>query len=326
MTRAPCDEVRGILKYAHVGFLAALTLLSAGQLGAPVVPAAVEARIAERLLRLRGVMGVAARDLRSGATIAVRADERFPTASVIKLGVMVAAFHEIDAGRLRGEQLVPVDKADRVGDGGVVDRLHDGVVLSVRDLLDLMIRLSDNSATNVLVRLVGTKAVNARLAQYGLANTLLFRPTFRDGHPDVHPELEREFGLGMATPRDLASLMEKIARGEVVSRAASEAMIEILEGQQDRLMIARGLPMTAGDVRVASKTGWDAEKTEDAAGHRGDVRGDVAIVTGPGFSYVLAILARRIADTNPNAENEGLVAGADVARIVHEHFAATGSR
>lgn len=302
-----------------MGFLAILPILAAQAAAAP--ESAIGKRIAERLGRLRGEMGVAAKNLDTGEEVAVNADTRFPTASIIKLAVMVEVFHQIAEGRLRRDQLVPVAREYRVGDGGVVDRLHEGIALTVGDLLDLMIRLSDNSATNALVRLVGTRNVDDRLAGYGLRDTLLFRPTFRDGRPDVHPELEKEFGLGMSTPRDMARLLEKIARGEVVGRQASDEMIAVLEGQEDRMMIPRGVPLAEGKVRVASKTGWDEEKNPDASGFRGDVRGDVAIVTTPGSRYVLAILARRITDKNPTADNEALVAGADVSRLVYQHFA-----
>ena len=301
-----------------------VTLLLAGNVAAAEPPGATSALIAERIARFHGTMGVAAIDLGgSGETLAVGAERRFPTASIIKLAVLVEAFQQVEGGTLRLDQLVTVEPADRVGDGGIVDRIHQGASLSLQDLLNLMIRLSDNSATNAVVRLVGTAKVDERLAAYGLKDTLLFRPTFRDGHPDVHPELEKEFGLGMTTPRDIAALMAKIGRGEAVSPAASKAMLEILEGQEDKLMIYRGLPhaATEGGIRVASKTGWDEEKLADASGKRGDVRGDVALVTGPGFRYVLAILARHIEDKSPTADNEAFVAGAEISRLVYQHFA-----
>jgi beta-lactamase class A len=183
-----------------------------------------------------------------------------------------------------------------------------------------MIRVSDNSATNVLIRLVGTDAVNRRLAAYGLEDTLLFRPTFRDGRADVHPELEVEYGLGMSTPRDLARLMEAIAEGRVVHRGACDAMIAILKGQEDRLMIPRSLPFEGEVVVVANKTGWDEEKRPDASGFKGGVRGDAAIVLGPRARYVVAILARRIRDKSPGADNAALVTGAAISRMIYDHF------
>ena len=132
--------------------------------------------------------------------------------------------------------------------------LHDGLSLTVADAVQLMIGLSDNTATNLLIARLGTARVNARLDSYGLPNTRLFRPTFRDGRPDVLPELEREFGLGMTTPGEMARLMARIADGQAVSAKASTGMLATLRRQQDRAMIPRLLP--SGDVEVGrDKTG-----------------------------------------------------------------------
>ena len=147
----------------------------------------------------------------------------------------------------------------------MLQRLHGGLVLTVGDLLDLMMTVSDNTATNLLIALVGTANVDKRLVSYGLTRTKLFRPTFRDGHPDVFPEEEKEFGLGVTTPREMARLMELIAEGRVVDRAASDAMIAIMREQAFRTMIPRSLPET-DDVVIANKPGWDTEKHPDAAG------------------------------------------------------------
>ena len=84
--------------------------------------------------------------------------------------------------------------------------LHPGVVLTVDDLLRFMIAYSDNTATNLLVGLVGTANVDALLDSYGLTKTRLYRPTFRDGHADVLPEEEKEYGLGSTTPREIGEV------------------------------------------------------------------------------------------------------------------------
>jgi beta-lactamase class A len=147
----------------------------------------------------------------------------------------------------------------------------------------------------------------------------LFRPTFRDGRPDVLPELEREFGLGMTTPRDMARLMAIIAEGKAVSKTASDAMLDTLRRQQDRAMIPR-LIVSENDVQVGNKTGSDEEKHADASGVRRHVRADAAIVTGPNLRYVLAIYARQIEDTRWGIENDALVTGARISRMIFEHF------
>jgi len=169
----------------------------------------------------RGQMGVAAMELRTGETIGVDADSRFPTASTIKTAVMIEAWQQAADGRLSMDTPLTLRDADKVGGAGVLRGLHDGLALTLADLIHLMIELSDNTATNLLIERVGTARVNERLESYGLRETKLFRPTFRDGRPDVLPDLEREFGLGMTTPREMARLMAVIAEGKAVNRAAS---------------------------------------------------------------------------------------------------------
>src|SRR6185503_9044267 len=115
------------------------------------------------------------------------------------------------------------------------------------------IAYSDNSATNLLIQRVGTTNVNALLDSLALPRTRLYRPTFRGGHPDVLPEEEKEFGLGSTTPREAATLVERIVRGEVASRSAGEAMIALLAEQQDRRMIPRSLPFARDQILVANK-------------------------------------------------------------------------
>ena len=274
-------------------------------------------QIASVVKSFRGRMGVAAIDLRTGATIDIDADARFPTASTIKTAVMVEVWQQAVDGKLPMDTRITLRDADKVGGSGVLGGLGQGLSLSIADLIHLMIVLSDNTATNMLIDRVGTARVNARLESYGLQDTKLFRPTFRDGRPDVLPELEREFGLGMTTPRDMAKLMALIAQGKAVSREASDAMLATLRRQQDRAMIPRNLP---ADVQAGNKTGTDEEKHAGSDGVKRHVRADAAIVTGPNVSYVVAIYARQIEDTRWGIDNDALVTGARISRMIFEQF------
>lgn len=286
---------------------------------APLSAASLQSRVEEAVRTLRGTMGVAAKDLATGQTVFVNADTPFPTASVIKVGVMVEVFHQMAEGRLKRDDTITLDDAAKVGGSGVLQRMHGGLVLTVGDLLDLMMTVSDNTATNLLIARVGTANVDRRLAAYGLARTRLFRPTFRDGHPDVFPEEEEQFGLGVTTPREMARLMELIAEGKVVDRAASEAMIAIMREQAFGTMIPRSLPET-DEVVIADKPGWDSEKHADAAGVKRGVRGDVAIVTTPRGRYVIAIHARQVEDTRWGPDNDAVVLAARISRMVYDAF------
>jgi beta-lactamase class A len=289
-------------------------------LAAAASPSAIETRIAGRIQAFRGRMGVYAVHLGTGETIAVDAETRFPTASLIKTGVMVEVFQRIEDGRLRRDQLVPLTDEIKVGGSGVLHGLRGGSTWSVADLLFLMIALSDNTATNMLVGLTGTLAVNDRMVALGLPQTRLYRPTFRGGHADAYPDEEKEYGLGSSTPREMATLMERIARGRAVSATASKDMEDLLGRQQIHEVLCRLLPGPGAGVTIAHKTGQDEEKLPAANGAPGSVRTDAGIVTTPQGRYVVAIFARRAADMRWTVDNEALVAGAEVSRMIFDHF------
>jgi len=289
------------------------------------VPASGQPMIQKRLDRIvrefPGTLGVAVKNLDTGESFAANGDTRFPTASLIKVAVMVEVHHQVAEGKLRRDPAVNLKESDKAGDEPVVlNQLHAGIPLTVADLLALMIAFSDNTATNLLVGLAGTANVDRRMVAYGLPNTKIFRPTFRDGHADVFPEEEKASGLGMTTPREIARLMELIADGRVVSRAACDEMLAILEKQQDRAMIPRSLPFERDKITVANKTGWDEEKLPDAKGFKGDVRTDAAYVKSPQARSVIPVRARRVKDKSPTVDNQALVTGARISRIVYDEF------
>lgn len=302
-----------------IALLASLALLAGPASAAG--PSRAEKKLQKRISAFRGEMGLYARHLGTGEVLAVNADARFPTASVIKLAVMAEVERRLAEGTLDLGTTVTLREEDKAGDETTpLNALHPGVVLTVPDLLRLMIAWSDNTATNFLVGLVGTKGVNDLLEAHGLTRTRLYRPTFRDGRADVLPEEEKEYGLGSTTPREAAELMTRISDGRIGGKAAAEAMVALLAAQQDRAMIPRSLPVSKPGVLVANKTGWDEEKRPDARGFRGDVRGDVAYVRGARGSYVIAILARRIVDKSPGPDSEALRTGAELSRIVWDAF------
>lgn len=282
-------------------------------------PSPAERALTTLLHSFQGVMGLAARNLATGEEIAVNADTRFPAASTIKLAVMLEAYHQAAEGKLPLTAAVTLRDEHKVGGSGVLDRLHDGLTLTIADLIHLMIAVSDNTATNLLIERLGSARINERLTAYGLVDTKLFRPTFRDGRADVLPELEREFGLGMTTPREMTKLMTRIAEGKAVSAEASAAMLATLRRQQDRAMIPRLLPQSP-TLQIGNKTGTDAEKRAGPGGIHRHVRGDVAIVTAPGVRYVIAILAREVEDRRWGVENDAVTTGARASRIVYDHF------
>lgn len=307
------DQHQAILAQALVALLAFPLVAHA----AVAPPSALEAEIASRAKAFRGVFGIAAKNLTTGETVFVNADRRFPTASAIKTPILVEAFRQIGAGTLKRDQLVTLKEDEKVGGSGVLRIMHPGLQITLNDALELMISQSDNTATNMVVGLLGTVNVNKAMESYGLNDTILFRPTFRQGQPDVHPELEKEFGLGMSTPRDMLRLFELIAENKAVSPDASAAMLEILKHQRYQDMIPRLLP---GEAEVANKTGMDEEKLPGPDGVARQVRADAALVNGPKARYVIVIFTRQVEDGRWSVDNEALVFGGAVSRLVYDHF------
>ena len=163
-----------------------------------------------------------------------------------KTAVMLEAYHLSAEGKLRFDDVVTLTDAIKVGGSGVLNGLRAGLPLRIRDLVELMIVVSDNTATNMLVERLGTKRIDDRLAGLKLPDTKIFRPTFRDGRADVFPELEREFGLGMTTPRQMAELMAMIAEGRAVNPDASAAMVAPRAVEQRRRDVNRQLRPSDG--------------------------------------------------------------------------------
>ncbi len=131
-------------------------------------PPALQAAVAAAATRLGGTAGVAARNLASGAGVQLNADEAFPLASVFKIPVMVEVMRQADAGALRLDERLTLRESDK-SPGSTLIHCQEGLAPTVRDLLYLMITLSDNTATDMLWRRVGVESVNRTMRDLGLA-------------------------------------------------------------------------------------------------------------------------------------------------------------
>ena len=215
--------------------------------------------------------------------VALRADEPFYPASTIKVPIMVEVFHQAQLGRLSLADEIALSPEDQVTGSGVLASLSPGIRLPVRDLVTLMIIVSDNTATNMLIDRVGADAVNATMAALGLRHTVLFNKL------QIVPVDRR--GSNITTAADLTLLLAKIARGEAVSYDAGRRMVDILLRQTLSGGLGRLLPVDAKDpalgapapVRVASKSGSIT-----------GIRHDVGLVLMPEGSYAVSVLLRDV--------------------------------
>jgi len=257
----------------------------------------LESRVRTILAKSPGTVSFFAKNLDTQKTYGIRADERVRTASTIKLPIMAAVFNEVNAGRMKWTEESTLRKEDKVSGSGVLaSEFSDGVKIPLRDLVHLMIVMSDNTATNLVIDRITADVVNRYMDELGLKQTRSMRKILgRSNQPDGLSEAgkleeNKKFGLGVSTPREMVMLLEKIENGEVVSTAASKEMIAILKRQRYQEGIAR----TFDGTPVASKSG-----ALEA------LRSDVGIVYSKRGRIAMAITVDGMKKSNWTVDNPG---------------------
>jgi beta-lactamase class A len=203
-------------------------------------------------------MSFIGKNLATGRTVAFEPEKLMPTASCIKLPMLVALYDRAERGELDLERMIVMRAADQVGGSGVLKHLTGGLTLSLRDVATLMIVLSDNTATNIVADHVGIDFINASMARRGRADTVLKTKIDFDA---IGNDLRN---LSESTVADFAILLEGIARGTLISPKASAAMKDILSRQHYLDLLPRYLPHNpyardlglAPELSVAGKTGF----------------------------------------------------------------------
>ena len=205
----------------------------------------LESTIHETDKSLDGVMGVYLVDLITGNTFASNADETFPTASTIKIAILAELFHQAQQGKLNLNDLYVLQSKDLVGGSGISSSLTPGTTkLTLRDVAALMISVSDNSMTNVIIDRIGMENVNALLDSLGLSHTRLRRKMM-----DIKAAAEgRE---NVSTPREISQLLEALYKGKVLNKQFTEDFFNLLSVHKESY-IPRLLPE---DLRIANKPG-----------------------------------------------------------------------
>jgi beta-lactamase class A len=281
--------------------LALLTLLALPY-AASADEHSVESRINGKISGFPGTVTLYAKNLRTGVSFSLGGERPVRTASTIKLAIMAECFAEAEEGKLKLSEPITLRSGEKVSGSGILQELSDGISLPLRDVVDLMIVLSDNTATNLILQRIGGNAVNQRMASLGLTHTRVMRKILGDGSKlksevsgvtdeGARPE-NKKWGIGRSSPREMVSLLEKLYRGELVNKAASEEMIEILKRQRDRNGIGRDMK----DVTIASKSG--------ALEH---LRSDVGIIYSKSGPIAMAITVDNIRDVDWTSDNPALL-------------------
>jgi beta-lactamase class A len=240
-----------------------------------------------------------------GKSFGLHSSEIFPAASVIKVPIMLAVLQAVQRGNLNLETRYVVQDDDRVTGSGVLFELSSGLNPTLRDLLHLMIVVSDNMATNLLIDVLGMDQINEFLEPYSQTRLIgkLQLPEHRRN------ALQKQGLRNQTSPQDMAKMLLELAQGQLLNPELTRVALNMLERQQYKHMIARYLPWDGEEVaaRVASKSG-EIQGT----------RNDVGLVWQGGASepYAIALLSKNVADIREHPENAGMIWGGHISRLV----------
>ncbi len=272
----------------------------------------LERRIKAELASYDGFMGLYADDFH-GNVIAMGADEKFETASTIKTYILVSLFDEIEKGRASLEDMLTYQRKHVVDGSGVLVSMEPGAVMRAKDVATLMIIVSDNIATNMMIDYLGIDTINRCIQRLGCRDTILHNPI----------DFEKYDRLGTTTPRDYASIFVRMARGKLLSPQSDARMVEILKKQHYNSMITGNFPPVYMDpdntddvlIRVASKSG-----------SMNACRNDGGIIYTPYGSYVLVMLHKDFSDAMYYPGHPATVFGARVSRMLLDQYLALEGR
>lgn len=253
---------------------------------------AFAARLDARAAQVDGSVGYLVVDLTSGQRFARRADEPFPTASAIKIGILHELFARADAGSVALDEPTPLPQASRAGGSGLLARLS-APVISLRDHAMLMILLSDNSSTNVLIDTLGAATITSHMQALGASGYRL-RRRMMDGAAAARGD------ENVASPADLATVMDAIRTGRGLTPGSQAEAIRILR-EFGPTAIRAGVP--AGVPVAAKPGGLDGVRTE------------VAWVALEGRPYLLCVMGSFLAD-----DAAGDQAITDISRMAYQYF------
>jgi len=302
------------MKSVKVGAGAAFVLLwislVLAQTPTPAPLQRLEASIQRTTRSVNATWGIYVKSLETGEEVAVDADRQMETMSTIKIPLMVEVLEQVKAGRLKLTDKYTFVEVDSQPGTGTIQRLDPGAVMTVKDLITLMIIVSDNTATEVLYRMVGgPEAVNARMDALGLGKTRAMNvpsrwfPALRSAPTTEQFYREGKHPFGLSTPREMGRLLEMMERGTLVDKLSSDLMLRIMRSQLYRTRIPRYL------------TGYTIpHKTGDFLPYVGD---DVGMLEAPGKTIILSVFTENHFGSGELLENAiGLV-----AKDVADYFA-----
>ena len=256
----------------------------------------LEVEIRSLAMDYSGKWTCAVTNLLTGDHIAIDGDDVMPTASLIKVAVLTALYQAVDDGRVSLDQRVTYGESQRSLGSGVLSMMSPGVEMCVRDAALLMMSISDNSATNMCIDLVGVDGVNAKMRVLGLPQTTLFR---RLGDRSAGLDARK---MSVSTSAETVRLMELIATGRAVSQASCNDMLRVMRRMTQRAELSHLLPWNEMNMLVDPKENWVAEK---GGSFINGVRTGGAIFHGTTGFFTMSVFCEGGLQGPANSDSEG---------------------
>jgi D-alanyl-D-alanine carboxypeptidase (penicillin-binding protein 5/6)/beta-lactamase class A len=267
----------------------------------------LESRLAPLAKAHKGKVAIAVKHLGSGESFYLNADEPMPTASLIKLPVMLELYQQAEEGKVKLTDRITLRDGDKVpGSGVLTNHFSAGTTFALRDACRLMIAFSDNTATNLVLDKIGIVTVNQRMEAWGYPNTKINAKSFRGSTTSVAPERTKRFGLGSTTAREMVALLEDLETCKHCRPVVKQIVVGHLRKCEDKDKFPRFLP---DDTDIAHKTGSVSKARTDA--------GILYLRGGP---IALCVLTDENEDTRWKPDNAGNVLCAKVAKEVYDRF------
>ena len=272
----------------------------------------------------QGRVALFAHNLKTGAIASLDPDEAVQTASVIKMGILLDAAEQIRTGKASLQEKLVLTQRNQVQGSGVLGQLTAPLTLTLRDTLHLMVVLSDNTATNMAIDRLGLAHINGTLRAAGLKQTVLYKKVYVPAEAPM-PDDQPKFGLGKTTPREMASIMERIAGCRLSLDGAGAfpgdgplcgAILHMLRQQQDR----EDLPRYLEALDTSEQGSAIANKT----GALDKVRNDVALIATRNGPVVIAAFSWDNADQRWTGDNEAQKTLGKLAQAVVQRWSPDG--
>ena len=291
----------------------------------------VQGMIDSRAAAKAGKTALYAVQMATGNTIGVDADLPVQTASVIKLAILYEAMIEVRAGKAHWDEKIMLKPGEAVGGSGMLHFFDTPLTLTLKDVLTLMVIVSDNTATNLMIDRFGIDAVNARVESLGLKNTHLYKKVFKPATGPL-PADQPKFGLGKTTAREMATLMGYIGECRLQSGTDTKGPVFHATDDADRAVCGVALGMlkdqfyreTVPRYIETADTSVNGAAVASKTGSLDAVRNDVAIVAGKNGTIILSIFTYDNADHGWTVDNEGEMSIAKLAKTIVNRWSPAG--